>query len=215
MKKPTKKTRAQNTSRRLTKALEKNGLVAPKTKKDGTPFTPWSEEVALRLAKKEARIAANGGVEDRTGKCTAHTSGVHGPKRLCDRWAVNGLRVCPIHGGSTKAAKAAAQEFLTNELMPTMKRLRDIRDQDDHLPSALGAATHLANRILGKPDSTERDKGAGAPIIRIGMALGGLPGQNKLQVAVQVEPSRIDDSDDEISPISDDAAIEADYEVSE
>jgi hypothetical protein len=194
---------------RLVKALK---TAEPRTKKDGTPFTPWSEEVALRLAKKQEKIEA-GEKLPQGKKCSGHTTGVHGPRRPCDRWAVAGLDVCPMHGGSTKAAKAKAKEFLTDQLMPTLNRLIEIRDQDMHMPSALGAAVHITNRILGKPDATEKEKGAGAPIIKIGMALGGLPpGQKQLQVAVQIEPSPVRDDDDEPSR-EDDEAIDAEFEV--
>lgn len=178
-----------------TKALAK-AESKPKTKKDGTPWTPWADEVALRLAKKAEKLAKNGGVEDRRRKCTAHTSGVHGPKRPCDRWAVRGLTVCPIHGGSTKAAKDAARARLLDELDPTISRLVEIRDQDAHLPSALGAATHLMNRVMGKPDSVDKEKGAGRPIINIGVAIGGIPAQ-KPQVAItsgeDIEGEVVDD----------------------
>jgi hypothetical protein len=181
----------------------------PRLKKDGTPFTPWSEEVALRLAKKQEKIEA-GEKLPQGKKCSAHTTGIHGPKRPCDRWATAGLDVCYVHGGGTKAAKAAAKEFLANELMPSLARLVEIRDQSDHMPSALGAAVHITNRILGKPDATEREKGAGAPIIKIGMALGGLPaGQKQIQLAVQVETPQQDDDDEEPA---NEAAIEAEFE---
>jgi hypothetical protein len=196
--------------KRVNKVAPPGVALAPRTKKDGSPFTPWSEEVALRLAKKQEKIEA-GEKLPQGKKCTGHTTGVHGPRRPCDRWAVAGLDVCPMHGGSTKAAKAKAKEFLTDQLMPTLNRLIEIRDQDAHMPSALGAAVHITNRILGKPDATEKEKGAGAPIIKIGMALGGLPaGQKQIQLAVQVETPQRDDDDEEPA---NEAAIDADFEV--
>lgn len=158
--------------------------VRPTTKKDGTPWTPWADEVALRLQKKAERIAASGGVEDRTGLCTAHTSGIHGPKRLCGKYAVGGLTVCATHGGSTKAAKEAAKKRLLDELNPTISRLIELRDQDAHLPTALGAATHMMNRVLGKPDSVDKDKGAGRPVINVGIAIGGIPARGTAQIAI-------------------------------
>lgn len=156
----------------------KKAMGTPKTKKDGTPFTPWSDEVALRLKAKEERMAANGGVDPKNeGKkmCTAHTSGVHGPKRPCDKVAMKGLDVCWTHGGGSKAAKEAARRRLVEELDPTISRLVQIRDQDGHMPSALGAATQIMNRVMGKPDSVDKDKGAGKPIINIGLAIAGIP----------------------------------------
>lgn len=145
-----------------------------KTKKDGTPMTPWADQVALRLQKKEERIA-RGEKMPQGKKCKAMTTGVHGAKRPCDRWAVNGLDVCPVHGGSTKAAKEAARRRLVDELDPTISRLIEIRDQDGHMPSALGAATQIMNRVMGKPDSVDKDKGAGKPIINVGIAIAGIP----------------------------------------
>jgi hypothetical protein len=145
-----------------------------KLKKDGTPYTPWSDEVALRLKKKEERKAA--GLPEKKGKrCKAMTTGVHGPKRPCDRHAVKGLDVCYVHGGSTKAAKEAARRRLVDELDPTISRLIEIRDQDMHMPSALGAATQIMNRVMGKPDSVDKDKGAGKPTINIGIGIAGIP----------------------------------------
>lgn len=183
-------------------ALAKRGpgrprSLEPKLKKDGTPWKPWSEEVKERLAKKQDKI--DRGESLPVGrKCSAMTTGVHGPKRPCDRWAVNGLTVCWIHGGSTKQAIEAAKRRLTEELHPTVARLVELRDQDAHLPTALGAATHLMNRVMGKPDSVDKDKGAGTPIVRIGMRIGGLPkDQDQLAVAIEVSPTG--DIADEIS----------------
>ena len=157
----------------------------PKTKKDGTPFTPWADEVAQRLAKKQEREEQ--GIAPYKGrKCSAMTTGVHGPKRPCDRWAVNGLTVCYMHGASTKAAKDAARKRLLNELDPTIERLTQIRDQTDHLPSALGAATHIMNRVLGKPDAVDKDKGAGKPTIVIGVNIGGIP-KKPIAITAQLE----------------------------
>jgi hypothetical protein len=163
-------------------------LESPKLKKDGTPFTPWSDEVALRLAKKQERMEANGGVDPKNiGKriCTAHTSGLHGPKRPCDKLAMRGMTVCWSHGGGTKAAKEAARNRLMDELDPTITRMLEIRDQSDHMPSALGASTHLMNRILGKPDSVDKDKGAGKPTIVIGVNIAGIPRAPAVAIAIE------------------------------
>lgn len=168
----------------LVKALKPQ----PQFKKDGSPWTPWADEVALRLAKREERRIANGGTEDREGKCIAHTSGVHGPKRLCDKAAIRGLDVCGTHGGSTKMAKEAAKRRLTDELDPTINRMIEIRDQSDHMPSALGASIHILNRVLGKPDAVDKDKGAGRATINIGIAIGGIPAKKvELQAHNDVE----------------------------
>ena len=126
------------------------------------------------------------------------TTGVHGPKRPCDRFAINGLNVCYVHGGGTKAAKEAARKRLLNELDPTISRLVEIRDQNEHLPSALGAATHIMNRVMGKPDAVDKDKGGGKPTIVIGVNIGGIPKkQLALTTDTDIEGDIVSRSDDE------------------
>lgn len=175
----------------------------PKFKKDGTPYVPWAEEVALRLKVREEKIAA-GEVEDRTGRCNATTTGVHGPKRPCMGWAVRGTTVCLKHGAATKHVKNAAKRRLLEQLDPTISRLVEIRDQSEHMPSALGASVHILNRVLGKPDAVDKDKGAGRAIINVGIAIGAIPNKNAT-VTVKALPAgdealdgeTVDDSDDE------------------
>jgi hypothetical protein len=140
----------------------------------------WSEEVAERLAKRmalEANMTAEQYAEYRKGKCSALTSGVYGPVRPCDRLAIKGGTVCQIHGGSAKQTKEAARKRIMEEVFPTIDRLTQIRDQDGHMPSALGASKELLNRAMGKPEATQGQLGAGAPIILIGERLGALPVQ--------------------------------------
>lgn len=136
--------------------------------------TPWAVQVMERLAKKLAREAENG-PESREGKCSAMTTGTYGPKRPCDRYAIAGGTVCIMHGGSTKNAKKAARERLLDEVDPTISRLRELRDQDAHLPTALGAATHILNRALGKPENADKGGERTGPVINVGIAIGGIP----------------------------------------
>lgn len=173
--------------------------VVPKLKKDGTPYTPWADEVALRLKKKEERLAANGGQDDRTGKCKAMTTGTWGPKRPCDRWAIKGGDVCYMHGGGAKQTKEAAKKRLMSEVHPTIERLTQIRDQDTHFPAAVAAAKEILNRTLGKPEATQTKLGDGAPQINIGINLSGLPktmveaGVKRLEAP---KPTERDEDDD-------------------
>ena len=157
----------------------------PIAKKDGSPYVPWAQEAEARIAKREAGLT----MQQEGKRCTASTTGVHGPKRPCTRFAMWGQEVCYVHGGGSKAAKNAAKARLIEELDPTISRMIAIRDQDDHLPSALGAATHLLNRVMGKPDAVDKDKGAGRPIIQIGVSIGGLPGA-KPKVGVRLLEAR-------------------------
>lgn len=154
----------------------KTRRVLPKTKRDGTPLVPWSVEVEQRLAKKAEERAKNPDAppEDRTGKCSAMTTGVHGPKRPCDRWAMDGQTVCYVHGGNTKAAKDAAKKRFLEELDPSINRLTELRDQSDHMPTAFAASKELVQRVLGKVGESDRQNTAITPIINIGLNLGGL-----------------------------------------
>jgi len=150
----------------------------PATKKDGTPWVPWEEEAAARVAKwreREATMTPEQLAEYRANRCTAMTTGVHGEKRPCDRLRTKGLKVCYVHGGSTQAAKKKAQSIFLEELEPSINALKEIRDQRDHMPSALGAANQLINRAIGKVANEDKDKGASRPIVNVGIAIGGLP----------------------------------------
>jgi len=162
----------------------------PSTKKDGTPWKPWSEEVEERLAKKALARAANPDVpEDRTGKCTAMTTGVHGPKRPCDRWALEGQKVCYVHGGNTKAAKDVAKRRFLEELDPSISRLTELRDQSEHMPTAFAASKEIVNRVLGKVGEADRQNTNITPIINIGVNLGGLAKRASKQKALEESPA--------------------------
>lgn len=153
---------------------------------------PWSEEVAERLEKKAAREALNG-PDSRDGKCTALTTGKWGPKRPCERWAILGGNVCYMHGGAIKKVKDAAETRFKEELYPTIRRLTEIRDQDDHMPSALGASLAIVNRAIGKQGAPEAAGGDKRPIINIGINLGGLPNRPQLAVTNTIEAETVDE----------------------
>jgi hypothetical protein len=162
----------------IAKAKKGDRGATEKQRKAPEGKTPWVEEVAERLAKRmaeEAGMSPEEYAEHRKGKCTALTSGIYGPKRPCDRWAIKGSAVCQIHGGSAKQTKEAARKRIMEEVFPTINRLTEIRDQDGHMPSALGASKELLNRAMGKPEATQGQLGGGAPIILIGERLGALP----------------------------------------
>lgn len=144
--------------------------------------TPWADKVAASLAKREAAreqmkadALARGEQwqEDRTRKCNAWTTGNYGPRRPCDNVAMRGMTVCYTHGN--KQVRAKAKQRLMEELDPTLSRLIELRDQDAHMPTALGAGKEILNRVLGKPDSVDKDKGAGRAIINVGISIGAIP----------------------------------------
>ena len=187
----------------------------PKTRKDGSPWVPWDDQVKARIAKKEQRLATMTPEEiatDREKKCTALTSGVWGPKRPCENHAMKGMTICAQHGGNTKITQQAIKQRLLEELDPTVSALIDIRNQNRHMPSKLGAAVHILNRVLGKPGEGERTAGSGAPIINVGVAIGGLPNQPRVKIVAAVSPKR--DISAEPSPEDDnDDAIEAEFDT--
>ena len=88
------------------------------------------------------------------------------------------------------------------EIDPTISRLIEIRDQDDHLPSALGASVQILNRVLGKPGDGPKQGEASAPVINVGIAIGGIPARPKVEVTTTPAPAGyiegdVDDDDDD------------------
>ena len=175
----------------------RKSYVKPTVMKDGSPLIPWSVKVAAAIAKREAATAA--GIPPKSAQyakvCTAMTTGNHGPKRPCENPAVSGLEVCRVHGGSIPAVKAAAKRRILEEVDPTISRLREIRDQDEHMPSALGASIHILNRALGKPGDGEKHGTSSAPVINIGINIGGLP--VKPTVSLKQLPVSSEEEEDE------------------
>lgn len=80
-----------------------------------------------------------------------------------------------MHGGAIKKVKDAAETRFKEELGPSIKRLAEIRDQSDHMPSALGATQVFLNRALGKQGAPAEDGGAKRVKVVVGVAIGGLP----------------------------------------
>jgi hypothetical protein len=88
-----------------------------------------------------------------------------------------------MHGGAITKVKEAAEARFKEELYPTIRRLTEIRDQDNHMPSALGASLAIVNRAIGKQGAPEESKPQRQSIM-IGIALGGLPQSGKALVKV-------------------------------
>ena len=108
----------------------------------------------------------------REGRCTASRTGNHREKGPCERFAMAGGSVCYVHGGNAPQVKRAAKKRLLAEVDPTIARLMEIRDQNMHMPSALGATQAILNRTLGKVGETPKEAGIGKFTINIGVALG-------------------------------------------
>lgn len=181
-------------------AKPRKPYVRPTTMRDGSPLIPWSEKVKAALVKRKALEAEGKPTKkDQYAKvCTALTTGIHGPQRPCENPAIKGLEVCRVHGGSLKHVKAALKRRIMEEADPTLAALIEIRDQREHMPSALGAGIHLMNRILGKPGDGEKVGAQTAPTIVVGINIGGLPAKQKASAQVkQLEAPVVNDDDDE------------------
>jgi hypothetical protein len=113
--------------------------------------------------------------------CTGHSSRTGLP---CRKPRVKVTTVCATHGASLKTVKEAARRRFLSEIDPTITRLMDIRDQDEHLPSALGAAKTILARAVG-PEAEVGKAGQKAPTINIGFAVG-LPGGAPADASVSV-----------------------------
>lgn len=172
---------------------------------------PWAEQVEERLAAKaklrEEMIARGEDVsalDDRTGKCTAWTTGNYGPRRPCDRDALKGAKTCAVH--TTRSMKEYIRLRLLEEVPDTIDDLVEIRKQREHMPSAVAAAKEILNRVAGKPDSIDKDKGSSTPKISIGLNIGAIPKKLKqsLQVTAQITDGSEKAVDGEIVETTDD-----------
>ena len=122
--------------------------------------------------------------------CSGHTTGNHGPKRLCRAPRMMGGFVCRVHGGSAPGVRKAAKMRLLEEVEPTIHRLIQIRDQNDHMPSALGAGLAIMNRTLGKASEGPPVAGGGFNV-QIGIGIGSIPASVKV-TPVEDENDTID-----------------------
>jgi len=148
------------------------------------------KEVPVYVAKNERELAR--------GHCSSmnNITGIQ-----CGNPPMHGTHVCWHHGGKLPSVKKAIEERLTEarlllieELDPTIKRLREIRDQDEHMPSALGASVQILNRTLGKPGEGEKDKGTGKMTIKVGVMIGARKriDADSIAVATLVEKNPLD-----------------------
>ena len=90
-----------------------------------------------------------------------------------------------MHGGAGKLATQKAKQRLEKMLPGALARLEQLRDQSDHLPTAMMAVKEILNRTVG-PTGGEKSGNSG-PIIQIGF----FPPDDPPNVSVEViEPAR-------------------------
>jgi hypothetical protein len=100
----------------------------------------------------------------------------------CRKRALVGGHVCEKHGGTAPQVKARAARRLLAVVEPTLDRLMKLRDQDDHLPTAMMATKEILNRAGGAalgPVDPQGGKVDTRPVINIGIQVGGID-QSKL-----------------------------------
>lgn len=86
--------------------------------------------------------------EDDPRRCTAHTSGLHGPQKRCGKYAIKGGTVCETHGGSIGHVRDAANQRLSEARQRAMaarflkqQGIPDIEDPLDELMKLASEAT--------------------------------------------------------------------------
>jgi len=117
-------------------------LTLPKNPADRLIISPG------RVGQPKTRGSYAPLAEDDPRRCTAHTTGLHGPQRRCKRPAINGGTVCSTHGGSAGQVKLSAERRLTEARQKAMaarflkkQGIPDIEDPLDELMKLASEAT--------------------------------------------------------------------------
>lgn len=143
-----------------------------------------------------AELRAQGIARD-PRKCIAMTTGNHGPKKMCDRWAIAGGTVCIKHGGAAPNVKAAAKARLAEMFDPACDELQTVLTQNEHMPSKLGAINTIFNRTIGKPGEQPRQQGTGT-VVQIGINFGGKTHTTTLALPEPAINAEVIQDDDDI-----------------
>lgn len=72
-------------------------------------------------------------------------------KVRCRKAVVPGLAVCEFHGGGSMKARHAGQARLEALVPRAVRRMKQLMDQRQHLPTALGATKDILDRGGLKP----------------------------------------------------------------
>lgn len=165
---------------------------------------PQIRDAKIALAKPDALYRAqlakdNPGVDVK--KCIGHSyvRDAQGMKvvgedghylfKPCEKDARDGMRVCANHGGRSPQAIMSAERTLNEYRDRAAERLIELAEQNDHLPTALGATvTALKQQRVVKDGSSEA--GGNRPLrVVIGVQFGGMnPGKGVSTVVVTNEP---------------------------
>ncbi len=138
----------------------------------------------------------------RERQCTAMSSF---NQERCRKYAVKGTNVCLSHGAKAPQVRKKAKQVLLAQVEPTIARLIDLRDQDEHPPTAFAAAKEILTRAVGKAEDSDGKKSGKGPQVIIGIALGGIdPSKVKAEVR-QLQAPDEDEEDYEEAEIVDDA----------
>lgn len=114
-------------------------MTLPKNPEDRLIVNP--KQVGQPATKGSYRPLA----EDDPRRCTAMTTGLHGPQRRCKRPAIEGGTVCPTHGGSIGHVKRAAERRLTearaNAIATRFLKQQGVPDIEDPLDELMKLAS--------------------------------------------------------------------------
>ncbi len=151
------------------------------------------------MTRMEARVIKERaeGTAPPIGMCNGHRIlKTTGERKPCRRKAIPGGFVCEKHGGASPQAKLAAARRLVAEIDPTIARLLELRDQNVHLPTAFNASKHIIDRVLGLIGKSDGDDNKPkAPVINVGIAIGGIPNQTLTVRAELPEPEVVQAED--------------------
>lgn len=101
----------------------------------------------------------------------------------CTKLAQRGTTVCRRHGGNLERIQLKAERRLALEVVPSLRRMAQIRDQSTHLNAAQKAAADLLDRanigaaIQAKVAAAHKDTGSSGVTVNIGF-LGDVPTVN-------------------------------------